>query len=194
MPSRSTTIRLWLMLMAVAFGVGAAPSPAQVDPSAYGGSDTVLAGVTFANFSASFPYQSGSRLSGIGAFADFYGTARLGVEGNLRFLRFGGYQDVTESSFLAGPIFRFRWTGRVHPFARTLFGAGHIHYPYHIGDATYFAIAPAAGINYSITQSLTARAAYEYQWWANSPGYSNQPDHPLHPNGVEIGIAYSLFR
>ena len=194
MPSRLTTNRLWLMFMILALGAGVTPCPSQVVPSAYLGSDTAWAGVSFANFSASFPYQSGDRISGIGAFADFYGGTHLGVEGNLRFLRFGGYRDETESNYLAGPIFRFRQAGRIRPFARALFGAGHIHYPYNIGDATYFAVAPAAGIDYRFSPNFALRAGYEYQYWVNSPGYSNLPDHPLHPNGLEVGIAYRIFR
>jgi hypothetical protein len=55
-------------------------------------------------------------------------------------------------------------------------------------------IAPGAGMNYRLNSRWQLRAEYEYQFWLNSPGYSNEPDHQLRPNGVHIGIAFRPFR
>lgn len=196
MHSRTRIVRRRLssLLLVCAALFAACSARAQVVPSAYRGPDTLWVGASYQNFDASFPYQSGSRLSGAGAFVDFFWNAHLGVEGTARFLRFGGYADETESSYLGGPVYRVRPVGRLRPFVRALIGNGRIHYPYDIGDAGYFAVAPAAGASWRLSANLSVRGAYEYQYWLNSPGYSNQPSHALHPNGVEVGIAYRIFR
>jgi hypothetical protein len=71
---------------------------------------------------------------------------------------------------------------------------GNIHYPFSIGDAHYFDIAPAGGMNYRLNGRWQVRAEYEYQIWLNSPGYANEPQHQLHPNGVHFGIAFRPSR
>jgi opacity protein-like surface antigen len=167
---------------------------AQVVPSASRGSDTLWVGAEYSNFNASFPYQSGQRLQGVGAFVDFNFDAHLGVEANARFLPFRGHQGETESSYLIGPRYRFRYLGRFQPHAQGLIGAGNIHYPFNIGNANYFDIAPGGGVNYRLSGHWLLRAEYEYQFWLNSPGYSNQPDHQLRPNGINAGVAYRLSR
>lgn len=122
----------------------------------------------------------------------FYG--RIALEGEARFLRFGGFEGTTETNYLIGPRYRFRSFGRLQPFAQCLVGDGRIHYPFQIGSASYLAIAPAGGATWRLTRSFALQAEYEYQLWPGSPGYANQPDHELHPNGFHVGIAYRLFR
>jgi len=181
-------------ILALAAGLWATAGFAQVVPSAVGGSDTLWAGTEYSNFNASFPYQSGQRLQGVGAFVDLNFNAHLGMEANARFLPFGGFQGETESSYLIGPRYRFRHLGKFQPYAQGLIGVGEINYPFNIGPATYFDIAPSGGANYRLSTHWLFRAAYEYQFWLNSPGYTNQPNHQLRPNGVNVGVAYKLFR
>jgi opacity protein-like surface antigen len=181
-------------ILALASGLWATPGFAQVVPSAFRGSDTLWAGAEYSNFNASFPYQSGQRLQGVGAFVDFNFNAHLGMEANARFLPFGGFQGETESSYLIGPKYRLRYLGRFQPYAQGFIGVGEINYPFNIGSANYFDIAPGGGVNYRLSTHLLLRAEYEYQFWLNSPGYSNQPDHQLRPNGMNVGVAYRLFR
>lgn len=38
------------------------------------------------------------------------------------------------------------------------------------------------------------RIEYEYQMWPDSPGYANEPDHQLNPNGFHIGLACRVLR
>lgn len=71
---------------------------------------------------------------------------------------------------------------------------GRIHYPYAIGDASYFALAPGAGTEYRVSRRWMLHADYEYQIWRNSPGYATEADHALTPNGVHIGVAYRILR
>lgn len=181
-----------LALLSAALGAMAAR--AQVEPSAYRGSDTLWVGADAAYINASFPYQSGQHLAGAGVFADFNFNVRLAVEGSAHFLNFGGFEAETESSYLAGPRYRFGRHGKFQPYAQGLFGVGNIHYPFLIGDAHYFDIAPGGGVNYRLSSRWQVRAEYEYQIWLNSPGYAIEPHHQLRPNGVHVGIAFRPFR
>lgn len=166
----------------------------QALPSASRGPASFWAGAGFANYSASFPYQSGSRLSGVTVFAEYHRDARLGIGGRASFLKFGGFENETEKSFLAGPQFRFFRRDRIQPYADGFVGVATIHYPYSIGTGSYFTIAPAGGFDYLLRPRFSLRAEYEYQFWLNSPGYANEPDHPLRPNGLQLGISYRFFR
>lgn len=170
------------------------PARAQVAPSAFGPADTLWVGAEYSNISAAFPYQIGQRLQGVGAFADFHMKGRLGLEGNARFLRFGGFEGSTETNYLAGPKIFFLARNRFWPYGKLLAGEAKIHYPFAIGDARYFALAPGVGAEYWIRRRWMLRVDYEYQMWHGSPGYANEPNHELRPNGFHVGIAYRFFR
>lgn len=178
---------LWGALLVASAG-------AQAVPSAYGPEHRLWAGAEFSSFSASFPYQSSQRLTGAGAFADFNLSQQLGLEGEARFLHFGGYEGSTESSYLAGPKFHFLARGRFRPYGKFFAGVGRIQYPYAIGSASYFALAPGGGTEYRLSRRWMLHLDYEYQLWLNSPGYANEPNHELTPNGAQIGVAYRLGR
>jgi opacity protein-like surface antigen len=170
------------------------PLMAQVAPSAYRTPHVLWIGAEYSNVNASFPYQSNQRLSGGGAFADFKWNGRFGLEGDARFLHFGGFEDSTESSYLAGPKAYFLRKGKFEPYGKFLVGVGKIHYPFEIGNASYFALAPGAGAGYRLSRRWMLRAEYEYQMWPKSPGYANEPKHELTPNGFLVGVAYRVFR
>ena len=119
---------------ALAIGLLAPPARAQVVPAAYGPADTLWVGAEYSNIDASFPYQSGDRLAGVGAFADFNVRAHLGLEGDARFMQFGGYQAETERTLLGGPRYRFNWFGKFQPYAQGLIGVATIQYPFKIGQ------------------------------------------------------------
>jgi opacity protein-like surface antigen len=166
---------------------------AQTVPSAFGPGHPVWAGAEYSNMNASFPYGTSQRLEGVGVFADLHLTYRLGLVGEARFLTSGGFKGSTEGSYLAGPKAFFFPRGNLHPYGKFLVGAGKIQYPYSIGHATYFALAPGAGADYRLSRRWMLRFEYEYQVWMGSPGYPNQPDHRLTPNGFHGGIAYRVF-
>lgn len=167
---------------------------AQVAPAAYSGFDSFWVGAEYSNINASFPYQSGSRLAGVGVFADVNFGAHLGIEADARFMNFGGFESETERTLLAGPRFRFRAGSKLQPFAQGLFGVATIHYPFDIGQANYLAVAPAGGVSYRMSHRWLLRAQYEYQFWLNSPGYVNEPAHALTPSGLQVGFAFRPFR
>jgi len=167
---------------------------AQVAPSAYRTPHVLWVGAEFSDVHASFPYQSSQRLLGMGVFADFKLNGRVGLEGDARFLHFGGFEDSTESSYLLGPKAYFLTRGRLQPYGKLLVGVGRIHYPFEIGDASYFSLAPGVGSGYRLSRRWMLRAEYEYQMWPNSPGYANVPKHELTPNGFHLGVEYRVFR
>ena len=112
----------------------------------------------------------------------------------IRACDFGGFEASTENSYLAGPRYVFRSFGRFRPYVQGLIGVGNINYPFKIGSASYFAVAPSGGVSYRLNSKFALRAGYEYQFWINSPGYATEPNHQLMPNGAQIGLAYSIFR
>jgi opacity protein-like surface antigen len=177
----------------LALALAASIASAQVVPSAYRQAKSLWIGAEYSNVNASFPYQSNQRLSGIGVFADFNWNGHIGVEADARFLHFGNFYGETESSYLAGPRYLFPQWHHLQPYAKTLIGIGRIHYPFQIGDASYLAIAPGAGVNYRISHRWTVRGEYEYQLWPDSPGFSNRPSHELTPHGFHLGLAYRPF-
>ncbi len=166
---------------------------AQSAPSAFQDVRSIWVGGECSSFSASFPYQSGQRVAGCGAFVDVRWTYHLALEGDLRWLVFGGYAGSTEHNYLIGPRYIARSFGNFEPYGKFLFGGGTIHYPYEIGNDNYLSLAPSGGVDYRATRRLTLRAEYEYQFWLDSPGFADVPKHPLHPNGVNVGVSYRLL-
>jgi opacity protein-like surface antigen len=180
-------------IAATAIMLMATSAMGQVVPAGFRQVQSFWVGGEYSNIRASFPYQSNQRLAGAGAFVDFNWNGHIGVEADARFLHFGDFHGVTESSYLGGPRYLLPQWHHLQPYGKTLIGVGNIHYPFNIGNASYFAVAPGAGINYRASHRVTFRVEYEYQQWLNSPGFSNEPDHPLHPNGFHAGIAYRPF-
>jgi opacity protein-like surface antigen len=164
---------------------------AQVIPSARGGDSRLLVGGEYSYFKTDFP--STVHMQGLGAFADFHFTPRLGVEGETRFLYFDSFHGENEKSYLIGPKIYLRPYSRLRPFGKFLFGQGSIKYPFSIGSGSYFAYASGGGIDYRVKHNWFVRAEYEYQFWPSAPGISGQTSKGLKPNGVSIGIAYQLF-
>lgn len=169
------------------------PAHAQAVPSAYGPGHSLWAGAEYSNITASFPYQSGQRLQGVGVFADFHLNSRIALAGDARFLNWGGFEGSTESSYLAGPKVFILARGKFRPYGKMLVGVGKIHYPFAIGDAGYLALAPGAGTEYRVSRRWMLRIEYEYQIWHDSPGFTNEPNHGLTPNGFHLGVAYRVF-
>jgi opacity protein-like surface antigen len=167
---------------------------AQTVPTAYRTPHLLWVGAEYSNFNESFPYQSSQRLFGVGAFVDFKSSGRVGLAADARFLQFGGFEGSTESSYLAGPKIYLSTRGRFQPYGKFLVGVGQIHYPFQIGDANYFALAPGGGSGMRLSSRWMVRAEYEYQIWPNSPGFANQRKHELTPNGFNVGIAYLVLR
>jgi opacity protein-like surface antigen len=185
-------IIFWIAALAASLLVSAAH--AQVVPSATSPGHALWVGGEYSNISASFPYQSGHRLWGIGAFADYHVTNHIGLEAEARFLRFNSFYGETEDNYLGGPRYLVGRFGQLQPYAQCLAGIGKIQYPFAIGNGSYLALAPGAGANYRIARRWSLRGEYEYQFWLNSPNIVNEPSHEITPNGFHLGVAYRLLR
>jgi opacity protein-like surface antigen len=192
--NRLPVLRTICWIAALATGLFASATHAQVVPSATYPVHALWVGGEYSNISASFPYQSGQRLWGIGAFADYHVTSLIGLEAEARFLRFNSFYGETEDNYLAGPRYLVGRFGRLQPYAQCLAGIGKIQYPFAIGNGSYLALAPGAGANYRIARRWSLRGEYEYQFWLNSPNIANEPAHEITPNGFHVGLAFRLLR
>lgn len=166
---------------------------AQVSPSASGGTSALWVGGEFSNFN---PDYGRSRLNGIGVFADYNLTPKLGAEGEARWLHWSGDGGETESNYLAGVKYRvYKWN-RFGFNAKFLLGGIWITYPPNqpISSGSYFAYVPGGFVDYRISQRLSVRGDYEYQLIPSAPGKNPIfPSNGLTPNGFSVGVAYRLF-
>lgn len=167
---------------------------AQATPSASGPARGFWVGAEYANFNASFPYQSNQRLTGYGVFADYFFRNHFGVEADARFLSFLGYHGESESNYLTGPQYRSRTFGKFQLYGQGLAGLGKIQFPFAIGSGSYFAVVPGAGAYCRIAPRWQLRAGYDYEFWLNSPNVTNTPAHNVMPNGVYIGLGFAPLR
>ncbi len=192
--ARSTRWRNLGLAMALAAVFPAVAAFAQAAPSATGPTRGFWVGAEYANFNASFPYQSNHRLTGYGVFADYFFGKHLGVEANARFLSFQSYHGESESNYLAGPQYRSRNFGKFQLYAEGLVGLGKIQFPFSIGSGSYFAVVPSGGAYYRLARRWQLRAGYDYEFWLNSPNVTNAPAHELTPSGFHAGVAFSPLR
>jgi len=173
-----TYATVFALLFACAQSCGAQALPTATGPGSY-----VSAGTTASMYQADY----GRHLIGGGAvYVDTNVTWRLGIEAEVRTLRYHTEADVRESTFLIGPRVTLRPVGFM-PYAKLLVGLGALDYPYHYGHGSYFVFAPGAGIDQSFGSRVTIRLVdVEYQDWPQFT-YGH-----LHPYGVSAGISFRL--
>lgn len=165
----------------------------QVEDSATAGTVPLSVGAYFSYFDASY---QGNKSAGIGTFIDYSPlfAGNLGVEGEGRWLKFGGSHGFSEYNYLAGPRYRFFWRDKYEPYVKFLVGAGEINFPYDLAHGGYFAIAPGGGIDMSVKEHWKVRVDYEFQFWPGAVGIPNIQTGSMHPNGVSVGLNYRIFR
>jgi opacity protein-like surface antigen len=165
----------------------------QVVAAADRGLPLLSAGAYYSYFDANY---QGIRPSGIGAYVDVSPLFinNFGAEAEGRWLTFNAPNDFSEYTYLAGPRYRFPIRPRLQIYAKMLFGAGEINFPYHLAHGSYFAMAPGGGVDYVLNRRWRVRADYEYQFWPNAPGIPGEPSSTLRPNGVSAGISYQIFQ
>ncbi|MBB6142199.1 opacity protein-like surface antigen [Silvibacterium bohemicum] len=171
--------------------LGSTAAFAQVAPSAVGGNAALWVGGEISSFNSD--YASTSRLVGPGAFFDLNVTRKLGVEGEARWLHYKGTGGETQGDYLGGVKYRVY---RFHKFslnAKFLLGGVWIHYPFDIGNGSYFAYAPGAFVDYRLTRHLAVRGDYEYQILPSAPGLYPGESNGLHPTGFSVGVAYRIL-
>jgi hypothetical protein len=112
----------------------------------------------------------------------------FGGEAEVRFVRFGADENVTETTYLAGPRFTLsKRPGRIRPYAKFLIGVGHINLPFNYGEGNYLTYAPGGGMDYTLNDRWTVRVVdVEYQMWPQF-NYGS-----LHPYGISAGIIFRI--
>jgi opacity protein-like surface antigen len=125
---------------------------------------------------------------------------RLGAEGEMRFLRWGGPANgaITEDSYLAGPRYDLlHLKDRLRGTARLMFGGAHLAVPKgDAGGGGYFVYAPGGIVEFKVTRRVSARAEYEYQIWPTFSGIkttSTSGTGGLSPNGFSFGVSYEIL-
>ncbi len=180
---------------------------AQSSPSAERGGVTVWVGGGYSRFNPDYgcanssPFSCGSGLlQGINTFADLNHLflARLGAEGEAKFLHWGGPPGLSQDSYLFGPRFNVWRYRTLNLNAKLLLGSGHIGIPNHgPGEGNHFVYAPGVGADFRLTPRFAARVEYEYQIW---PGFTGEATSftsgtgGIRPNGFSIGVSYALLR
>lgn len=185
---------------------------AQVPPAAVGGNSSLWAGGEVSSFnpdyscSSSVPFDCKSQLVGPAAFFDFNVTPKWGAEGEARWLHWDGQGGEIESNYLAGGRYRAYRFHRLDAWAKMLAGAGLITTPYFpvAGSlkGSYFAIAPGGTLELRLTDRMSLRGDYEYQFWPSfvgppsydlSTGALVQHNGGLTPNGFSLGVTYRFL-
>jgi hypothetical protein len=174
----------WL-LSAISFWLLITVCHGQARYAATGPGSLVTLGATASDFQIDY----GKRyLGGVGVYADFNPTWRVGIEGEARFLRYNQFADTHLSTYLVGPRISFG-KHRLNPYVKVLAGLGRFNFPYDDATGSYFVIAPGAGLDYRINQRVKLRLIdFEYQEW---PQFSFGP---IHPYGISAGISFSILR
>lgn len=181
----------------------------QVPQSAVGGNSSFWAGGEVSSFNPDFncssnlPYKC--PLIGPAAFFDFNVTPKWGAEGEARWLHWNGSGGEVESNYIAGGRYRaFRYR-RLNGWVKMLAGAGLITTPnFPVAGSlrgSYFALAPGGTLEFPLTDRISLRGDYEYQFWpsfAGPPSYSStgalvQHNNGLTPNGFSVGVTYRFL-
>src|ERR1700739_314255 len=146
--------------------IGCAWAYGQVEDSATAGIVPLSIGGNFSLFDASY---QGYKTAGLGASVAFFPlvAGNLGVEGEGRWLKFGGPQSFSEYTYLAGPRFRFYKCDKYQPYAKALVRVGELNFPYGLAHGAYFVVAPGGGLDMALNEHWKLRADYEFQYWAN---------------------------
>jgi Outer membrane protein beta-barrel domain len=184
---------------------------AQVPQSAVGGNSSLWAGGEVSSFnpdygcSSSVPFGCGEQLIGPTAFFDFNVTPKWGAEGEARWLHWNGVGGEIESNYLAGGRYRALRYHRLTGWVKMLAGGGLITTSYFpvAGSlkGSYFVMAPGGTLEFPLTERMSLRGDYEYQFWPSfvgPPTYSStgslvQHNNGLTPNGFSLGVTYRFL-
>lgn len=135
-----------------------------------------------------FQADYGSRGLGGGlVFADVNPQWRVGLEGEIRMLRWHTDERVTESNYLGGLRIALWRPRRVQPYGKLLAGLGKITLPFGYGRGAFLVYAPGAGVDVALTDRVSVRAIdFEYQDWPQF-AYGR-----LNPYGFSAGVSVRL--
>lgn len=138
------------------------------------------------------PAEATNRLFGYGAYVDYNLTHWVGLEGEVRWLRFNAKENIREDNYLIGPRVPLPRYWKLRPYAKALIGYGRMNFQYNYAYGHFADIALGGGVDIPLTRKLTVRAVnFEYQMW---PNWNNGIDtYTLKPYGGDVGISYRIF-
>jgi len=185
--AKSTLLTLFCLLALASLAPGRLHSQAMPAASGPGGYITVGVGAS------AYQFEYGDRkLGGLTAWTDLNPMWRYGLEGEVRSLRYHTNEDVTETTYLAGPRVAI-FPGPLRPYVKVLAGAGHYNLPFGFAQGTFFTYAPGAGLDYMLGDIVAIRVVdFEYQVstkFQTSPG---GPQSNLVNYGISAGISFRL--
>jgi hypothetical protein len=159
--------------------ISAQASPTATAPGAY-----ISVGGTSSLFQSGYGQRM---LRGTGIFVDINPRRQVGIEAEGRWLQHDHLASTTQSTYLIGLRSQIR-RGAFSPYVKTLVGLGYFNFPYSSAKGKYFVVAPGAGIDLSVSESLKIRLIdVEYQDW---PQFTFGT---INPYGVSFGFSYRIF-
>ncbi len=162
--------------------VGAAEAQAVATASGPGSNLSLGGGVS--SFQSDYGKQN---LAGGLLYLDANPHWRVGFEGEARFLRYRGAEEVTESNYLGGVRVLLLKPRRFQPYAKVLAGMGKITLPFNYAHGSFLTYAPGAGLDIAANNFVTIRVVdFEYQHW---PQFTYGA---LSPYGISAGISLRL--
>jgi opacity protein-like surface antigen len=111
------------------------------------------------------------------------------VEAEGRWSRFNEFQDINQDNYLIGPrvpIHSFRFL-RATPYGKVLVGVARMNFENNDAWGRFFAIAYGGGVDFRLTDRISARGDFEYQQW---PSWLNSS---LYPYAVSAGVSYRIL-
>jgi opacity protein-like surface antigen len=185
---------------------------AQSSESAIGGEATISAGVEMSSFNPdwgcgnSAPLGCAYELYGPTAVFNFDLHQKYGIEGEARWLHWGGYGGMIQSSYVASPRYRLYRVQRFSLWGKVGLGGAWFTSPNYPAagslKGSYFIYQPGATASYRLTHVISVRADYEYQIWPSfvgppsydpSQGKVVQHASGLTPNGLSFGVVYRFL-
>ena len=162
---------------------------AQVEAAGRGGNQSLSVGGFGSYFAPDYGFYN---LYGVGGFADYNLTPKLGAEAEVRFLRFHQLANIHEDNYLIGPKYNFYHAHKITAYGKVLFGVGEFNFPLNAAHGGYGVIAFGGGADYRLARRWSARGVFEYQDW---PGFVGEGPraHGLTPYGVDFGVVYRIF-
>jgi hypothetical protein len=162
---------------------------AQVEAAGRGGNQSLHVGGFGSYFQPDYGYYN---LYGVGGFADYNLTPKLGVEAEARFLRFHQLADIHEDNYLVGPKYNFYHRHKITAYGKVLFGIGEFNFPQNAAHGGYGIVSFGGGADYRFARRWAVRGDYEYQEW---PGFVGEGPraHGLTPDGASVGIVCRIF-
>jgi opacity protein-like surface antigen len=176
---------------AVVFSVGTPASYAQVAPAAKITGLPITVGVGISDYY--LDYGPGRRMQGPVAWASVNIFHGLGIDVSARSIFINTPLDLSrmqQSTFLGGVYYEGPRIWIMRPFVRAAAGIGVIEFPSDNPKYTrdsYSVGAPSAGLDFKVSNHVSLRAQYEYQFWKDFQGAQY-----LEPQGVTLGVSYAL--